>query len=359
MLENISIRAGSRAIKIIREEGLNLARVKVLAGASGSAKFLVLAGLDKVLISMLKGRKKSLYLLGTSIGAFRMAAFCQSDPLAAIETLEREYIDQQYVLKPSKEEITGGTLKILNAYIDDQELSFMLNHPFMRLNFLSNRCKGLLKSDHYLGQCAGLGVAAGLNLLRRKFLGFCLERALFHPPGKLPPFSGMSEFPLVLHSLTPQNFKTALLSSGSIPLAMSGVSNIQGVPGVFMDGGILDYHLDLPFLPEDRENLVLFPHFYETITPGWFDKSLKRNPSASHMENVVVIAPSQKFIHTLPFSKIPDRKDFYAFKGNDQQRKIHWKNAADQSRLLGEDFFEAVQSGKIRHMVKPLKTTER
>ncbi|RLB98751.1 MAG: patatin-like phospholipase family protein, partial [Deltaproteobacteria bacterium] len=38
MFDNISILAGSKAIDIIRDEGLDLTRVKVLAGASGSAK---------------------------------------------------------------------------------------------------------------------------------------------------------------------------------------------------------------------------------------------------------------------------------------------------------------------------------
>ena len=52
MLNNISILAGSKALEIIKDEGLDLHRVKVLAGASGSAKFLVLTGIDKILIGL-------------------------------------------------------------------------------------------------------------------------------------------------------------------------------------------------------------------------------------------------------------------------------------------------------------------
>ncbi len=354
MFDNISILAGSRAFEIIQDEGLDLSRVKVLAGASGSAKFLVLTGIDRVLISLFADRKDPLYLVGTSIGAFRMAAFCQPDPLKAIETLEREYIDQQYSLRPSKEEITLGTIKILDSYIDDSQIDGILDHPFMRLNFLSNRCKGPLKTENLILQWLVLGLAAGVNLIHRRGLKLFFDRALFCSPGKLPPFFIMNEFPMGIHTLTPQNFKAALLSSGSIPVAMQGVSNIAGIPGVFMDGGILDYHLDLPFLPEDKDRLVLFPHFYETITPGWFDKGLNRKPCPDHMKNVVLVAPSKKFVKTLPFGKIPDRKDFYLFKGNDQQRKMHWKKAVEQNKLLGDEFFEAVQSKKIKQIVKPL-----
>ncbi len=353
MLNSISIRAGSKAIEIIRDEGLDLSRVKVLAGASGSAKFLVLTGIDRVLVSLFKDRTDPLYLIGTSIGAFRMAAFCQTDPLSAIKTLEREYIAQQYAPRPTRQDVTQETRRILDAYIENNEIEAMLNHPFMKICFLSNKCKGLLKQDPLLLQWSGLILAAGVNLLSRNGLGHFLERALFCGPGDSPPFAAMDQFPMNHYDLTPANFKSALLSSGSIPIAMKGVSNIDGAPGVFRDGGILDYHLDIPFLPHS-DNLVLYPHFYETITPGWFDKNLHRKPSDKNMENVVLVAPSPAFVKNLPFKKIPDRKDFMTFKGKDKERKAYWRIVLEKNKRLGDDFFEAVQSGKIRQMVKPL-----
>ena len=126
MLNNISILAGSKALKIIKDEGLNLDRVKVLAGASGSAKFLVLTGIDRVLMELFKNRTDPLFLIGTSIGAFRMAGFCQKDPLSAIESLERAYITQSYTQKPTKQDITEETRKILNAYIDDNQIKKLI-----------------------------------------------------------------------------------------------------------------------------------------------------------------------------------------------------------------------------------------
>jgi len=353
MFNNISILAGSKAISIIQDEGLDLSRVKVIAGASGSAKFLVLTGIDRVLMSLFKDRTDLLYLVGTSIGAFRMAAFCQKDPLKAIETLEREYIAQQYDLKPTKADIARETQRILNAYIDDKEIEFMLNHPFMRTSFLSNKCKGLVKSEDFILQLLGIGLAAGVNLLSRKRLGIFFERALFCGPGKKPPFASMNQFPMNIYDLTASNFKSALISSGSIPIVMEGVCTIDGAPGVFRDGGILDYHLDIPFLP-NGDGLVLYPHFYEKITPGWFDKRLNRKPFSRHMENVVLVAPSSTFVKNLPFAKIPDRKDFKTFKGKDKERMAYWKIVVEKNKQLGEEFFEAVQSGKIRQIVKPL-----
>ncbi|MCD4742896.1 MAG: patatin-like phospholipase family protein [Desulfobacteraceae bacterium] len=353
MLDNISILAGSKAIKIIKDEGLDLTRVKVLAGASGSAKFLVLTGIDRVLMDLFKNRTDPLYLIGTSIGAFRMAAFCQKDPVSAIDILEKEYIVQSYTEKPTKQDITLETHRILNAYIDDNQIKDILNHPFMRLSFLSNKCRGLLKNENQWLQWIGIGMAFGVNLFSRNGLRYFFERALFSSPGSTPPFSTMDQFPMNLYNLTPSNFRQALISSGSIPIVMEGISDIDSAEGCFRDGGILDYHLDIPFLPDD-DNFVLFPHFYEKITPGWFDKHLNRKPSKKNMENVILIAPSDKFVASLPLGKIPDRKDFYAFKGKDKERQDYWKTVVKRNKQLGDEFSEAVLSGQIRNIIKPL-----
>ena len=353
MFESISVRAGRKAIRIVRDGGFSLSGVKVLAGASGAAKFLVLTGMDRVLMARFKERTKPLYLIGTSIGAFRMAAYCQSDPVEALGRLEREYIAQRYGSRPTRREVTGESWRIIHAYIDDDETEYILNHPFMSISFLSNKCKGLLRSENLLLQGLGVALAAGTNRLNRNGLGRFFERALFCDSREEPPFATMDQFPMQIYPLTKDNFKAALLSSGSIPIAMEGVSDIPGVPGVFRDGGILDYHLDIPFLPEE-DGLVLYPHFYEHITPGWFDKSLSRKPDEKNMENVVLVAPSNRFVESLPFGKIPDREDFRTFFGKDRERMAYWKSVVERNEELGHEFLEAIESGRIREIVKPI-----
>lgn len=355
MYDSISIRAGRKAIEILRDEGLNLNRVRVMAGASGSAKFLVLTGIDRVLAQLLKDRTLPLYLVGTSIGAFRMSAFCRKDPLLAIDILEKEYICQKYSDKPARDEINAETIRIMDAFIDEKGIEEILNHPFLKLSFLTDRCRGLLASESLPLQWAGLGLAAGANLIRRDLLGLFFQRALFHIKGGVPPFSAMNQFPIQCHDLTAINFRNALLASGSIPVVMAGVHDIPGVSGMYRDGGILDYHLDIPFLPkQDQENLALFPHFFDRITPGWFDKKLNRKPDPDNMAQVVLIAPSPEFVRTLPLGRIPDRKDFIVFRGRDADRMALWRKAAAMNRRMGEDFADAVLSGRIRHLVKPL-----
>ena len=87
MFDNISVLAGKRAFEIIKENGLDFKKVKFIVGASGAAKFLVLTGFDEAIISLLNDKKDKIHLIGSSIGAFRMAALSQKEPLSALKRL--------------------------------------------------------------------------------------------------------------------------------------------------------------------------------------------------------------------------------------------------------------------------------
>jgi hypothetical protein len=354
MCKNISIRAGRKAFAILQDEGLALERVKVLAGASGAAKYLVLTGIDRLLFSLFSHRSSPLFLIGTSIGAFRMACYSHPDPQGAYTRLQEAYIHQSYPQKPTAQEVSKKSKAIVDAFISDAEIAPILNHPTMRLNFLSNRCKGLLASDRPYLLAPGLVLAALTNLASRNALKWYFERALFSVPKAPPPFASMDQFPMQSHILQEGNFKKALLSSGSIPIVMQSVDDINGIDGIFRDGGILDYHLDIPFLPQEDERLVLYPHFYPHIIPGWFDKSLKRQAKPIHLDNVVLISPSEAFVKSLPFQKIPDRSDFKSFHQDDNQRIRYWETTVDMSRRLGDELHDLIASGNIANTVKPI-----
>jgi hypothetical protein len=156
--------------------------------------------------------------------------------------------------------------------------------------------------------------------------------------------------------LSSGNFKDALLASGSIPLVMSGVSNIDGArPGIYRDGGMIDYHMDLPYRLSDEE-IVLMPHYTDHIIPGWLDKKLPwRKPAAANMANVVMIAPTREFVQQLPNAKIPDRSDFKRYFQKDQERFAAWNNVVEMCRPPAEAFMELVESGRIRDKIQPFE----
>ena len=74
-------------------------------------------------------------------------------------------------------------------------------------------------------------------------------------------------------ALTEHNFRDVLIATGSIPLVLEGVAGIDGASdGTYWDGGLIDYHLHLPYT--QSSGLVLYPHFTNKIVPGWLDKML-------------------------------------------------------------------------------------
>ncbi|MEC8897128.1 MAG: patatin-like phospholipase family protein, partial [Pseudomonadota bacterium] len=153
--------------------------------------------------------------------------------------------------------------------------------------------------------------------------------------------------------LSRDNLLPALLASASIPLVMSGVRNIPGAPeGVYRDGGLLDYHLDLPY---QQPGIILYPHFTDRVVPGWFDKTLPwRRGDASRLQDVVLVSPSPDYLATLPDRKLPDRKDFEKYVGDDAGRERAWRRAILESDRLGDGFLELVESGRLLDRIQPL-----
>ncbi|MBF0529183.1 MAG: patatin-like phospholipase family protein [Deltaproteobacteria bacterium] len=354
MSGNLIFMAGPRALAMIRDGGLTPDQVDVMAGAAGGPKWLVLSHLDRAIFgSWLKERRpRPLPLVGASIGSWRFAAVSQADPLAAISSFEAEYIHQAYTPRPTPVEITAESMRIQEAYVPDAALDRVINHPCHRLHFLVVRCRGPLAFEGKLIQVIGLGVAAGLNMITRRSQRLLFQRTVFHDPRQAGSLIIPNGFPTRLVPLTKSNFRQALMASGSIPMVMARVRDIPGAPtGTYRDGGILDYHLDLAY--NLNSGLVLYPHFSNRITPGWFDKKLTwRLPR--YLDRTLVVAPSPDFIQSLPLGKIPDRDDFQLFLGRDRERIAYWKQVVQACAYLGREFLDVAGSGRIRRVVRPL-----
>jgi hypothetical protein len=149
------------------------------------------------------------------------------------------------------------------------------------------------------------------------------------------------------------NFKSAVLASGTIPLVIGGVRNIYGAPaGIYRDGGIFQYHFNQQYPSKDGD-LVLFFHHQEQLVPGWLDKKLKyRRVPESHLENAVMVFPTEDFVSRLPAGKVPDRDDVTEFLDKPDVRKKRWRKAVELSSGLGEQFVELVESGRIKEVLE-------
>jgi hypothetical protein len=184
-----------------------------------------------------------------------------------------------------------------------------------------------------------------MNLVSRRSLGAFFSRSLFYDPRDLPPFYNARGFPLDRIRLTESNLVDAVLASGAIPLVLHGVKDIDGAPaGVYRDGGIIDYHLDLPLSDPDR--LTLFPHFFDQLVPGWFDKKLSwRRLQPQHTDRTILIFPSAEFIHGLPNNKIPDRSDFATM--SPELRVKVWRSAIAACEQLAEELNDVLDHDQL------------
>ncbi len=84
MSASLTLRAGPDALRLLRERGLRAEDIDVMPGASGGPRWLVLAGLDRMLAGdFLRARTRPLHLIGSSIGAWRLACYAAKRSRAA------------------------------------------------------------------------------------------------------------------------------------------------------------------------------------------------------------------------------------------------------------------------------------
>lgn len=346
-------KAGPAAYAEIQRRGFAAERIGTIAGASGGAKWLVLSQLDRVIIErVLPKLSGPVHLLGSSIGAWRFSCYGQAKPLQALERLEYAYLEQRYSENPDAAEITATSLEILDYVLGDTGVQEILQHPNLRTHIMTVRSRQLMASESRPLLLASLLAAASANVLSRRALGVFFSRGLFYDQRELPPFYNARGFPIDRIALTERNLRDAVVASGSIPLVLHGVRGIADAPaGTYRDGGIIDYHLDLPLSEPDR--LTLFPHFFEQRVPGWFDKRLPwRRCDPRHSERTLLICPSPGFIARLPGGKVPDRRDFRTLSPDD--RRAVWHGVVDACRALADDLDEVLETDAMAQRVQPL-----
>ena len=357
--------AGPVALAHIRAHGLRAADIAMVAGAAGGAKGLILQALDQwVFGSWLPSAPRDRTLIGASIGAWRMAAALQPDPVAAFARLGALYCNQRYPRKPSPQHVADVCRQLLHDFLDGHEYA-ILAHPHHYLQILTVRGRRLLHGQrHAAATLAGFAAALLANAASRGRLAMHLDRIVIGDP-RDPAFwlkARFDAFDTQFAPLMPDNLFAALLASGTLPLIMSPVTAIAHAPaGNYWDGGLIDYHLALPYsriAGDPTGGLVLYPHFTDHIVPGWFDKPLPWRRAGSGklhgwLDNVLMVSPSAAFLRTLSRGKLPDRRDF-AYYGQDHDFRIqNWQLAIGEGERL-RDSFAAFVSDPISHLIESI-----
>ncbi len=355
-MKALAIYAGRKAFKHLRDNGLSSADVRVVAGAAGGPKALILGPLDRFLFGhWLAQSSEPVDLIGGSIGACRMAAACMHDPVRAFQRFEQGYIDQDYPVLPGERRPPAARVsalfnKTLRGFYGEA-LPDVLQHPKYRLHVITSRGKGLLSQLQTWPAWLGFLQAYARNLRSRPTLGRSLERVVFSSPlnGRAAPLPfDHQDFPTVQVTLTQDNCLPALQASCSIPFVLEPVQGIAGAPaGWYWDGGLVDYHLHLNY-----QKLVLYPHFQPAVVPGWLDKHLKRRHHASpFLDWMVLLAPQATWVSGLPNGKLPDRTDFTHYARDVRARQTAWRGAVSASQQLADEWAQWLERPKIGQLV--------
>lgn len=342
----LTIKAGQRAFSRIREQDLKPQDVGILPGAAGGPKALGIQGLDLALFGdWLARAPRERSLIGASIGSWRFASACLPDPVQGLLDLGRLYNEQRFAKGVTMAEVSQSCQRMLDDLLAGRD-AMLLANPHYRLNIVVVKSHGLLADDHRGRLGLGLSSVIADNLRGRARLSRHFERLIIHDPRQAPPLHPLKDFPSRFLDLELGNLRQALLASGSIPMVMQGVRDLPGAgAGTYRDGGLLDYHLDLPYHGDD---IVLYPHFTDLVIPGWFDKSLPwRRSNPQGLQDVLLVAPSRDYLARLPHGKLPDRSDFKRFLGDDTRRNQYWQTAMSESQRLGDEFLELVDSGRL------------
>ena len=339
----LTIRAGGRALDEIRANGLDPAAIDIVPGAAGGPKALGLSGLDRAVFGeWLPRARRTRHLVGASIGAWRFAAACCSDAVERLRLFAELYTEQRYPPGANAAFVSRSARAMLTELFAGREDEILGCNDY-RLHILAVRGRWPLTRESRFTTPLGFGIAAFANALGRRHLARFIDRTVFTDSREALPFLGNVFDAFRTHSvhLDRENLGEALVASASIPLVLEGVPDIPRAPaGVYWDGGIIDYHLHLPY--HRTKGLVLYPHFVDRIVPGWLDKPMPwRRARGEWLENVILVAPSRDYLAKLPHGKLPDRSDFKRF--GDAERVKHWRAAIAESERLGEEFLRFVE----------------
>lgn len=364
----LQVYAGPRAAAVLRERGLRARDVRLVPGAAGGPKGLVLNPLDRFLFGhFLAGAcagpgqapaaeaPQVLHLVGASIGAWRMACACLPDADAALAQLAEDYITQRYDHAPGRAPTAAVVSRAFGQKIQERlgaRAGEILSHPHRRLHVVTSHGRHVLGREGRLRTPLGYAGAFVANALGRRALGGWLERVVFSDPRDPLPLA-LSDFRTRQVRLDAANLSPAVLASCSIPFWLQAVHDIPGgPPGAYWDGGITDYHLHWPYAAMDA-GLVLYPHFQPTVVPGWLDKAWKtRHRATAALDNLVLLCPSPEWVATLPGGKLPDRSDFKTFADDEAGRQRVWRTAVALSQRLADEFAAWVDGGAVE--VRPL-----
>ena len=120
--------------------------------------------------------------------------------------------------------------------------------------------------------------------------------------------------------------------------------------GLCRDGGLTDYHLDIDYGID--EGNVFYPHFSSQVITGWFDRALPWRRARRTLHQTLLVAPSPAFVASLPFGKIPDRRDFHTM--DDATRMRAWRTVMAESARMADELRTLIDTERLAGAIQPI-----
>ncbi|RZG72661.1 patatin-like phospholipase family protein [Acinetobacter sp. WCHAc060033] len=349
----LTIQAGTLAKQLIQKEGLQAHHVDMIPGAAGGPKGIGLMGLDQAIFGdFLQRAKQRRYLIGSSVGAWRFASLIAQGEKKGAEQLAELYINLPFHKGMKIADIEKISRDMLHGILGDQSEK-LVTHPDYHLAIIAAKAEHIFQSDQKLALYSSLLGIIGSNAISRNHLNKFMQRVISQPE-HFPQFKIQDDaFTTHYVNFNTNNVADWLMASGSIPGVTPAVKNIADAPqGAYRDGGLIDYHIDLPF---DSKGIVLYPHFTDSITPGWFDKMFKsRKANPENQARTLLLSPSAEYLKSLPLGRLPDRKDFVMKGLSDSERKKLWRQSVAESQRMGDEFLELVEKQNFADVMMDL-----
>lgn len=349
---SLNVRAGRLARQLIEKEGLQANFVDIVPGAAGGPKGIGIQGLDQAIFGdFLAQAPQRRTLIGSSIGSWRFASIAAWGAKEGTKRLAELYTKLYFHKKMSRQEVGQICRDMLLDLVQGKEQQ-LVEHPDYHLTVISVKAQHIFQSDKSLPLLASVAGIIGSNAVARKHNRLFMQRVISQPEMGTQ-FKVDDEFTTHYQALNQHNVTSWLMASASIPGVMAAIRDIPDAPkGSYRDGGLIDYHLDLPF---QSQGIVLYPHFSDSITPGWFDKMLKkRKANPDNQARTLLLSPSIEYLQSLPLGRLPDRKDF-TLKGLDQKQRIQmWNQSVAESQRMGDEFLEMVEKQNFPQLMQDL-----
>jgi len=342
-MKALKLIAGKTARERIERDGLTPDLIRMVLGASGGPKWLILLGLDRFILGdWLPEASQKIDLVGSSIGGWRMTNAAHPDPGKFLERFVELYFQFRKSDAETPSKLTTASYKFLEDLFEGGEAERIMANQSRNLNIVTVRSKGISDQSSKWKEGAGILASAGANAVSRDHLAKFFERVVFHSGDHVACPDVWADFDRKDVKLRKDTLADVLMATGSIPFVADPIKNIAGAPqGIYRDGGVIDYHFDVPW--DYDQGIVLYPHFYGHIIPGWFDKKLQsRRARGRTWDQTLLLAPNEEFVSTLPGGKIPERNNFIEM--TDEDRLAYWTIVINESERLADEFNECLQN---------------